>query len=110
MLRKLIIFLICCIFTTAASYGTGVADSFHFTHFKSADGLPHQQIQAMAFDHDGRLWIGTRNGLASYDGYGFTTYYHNPVDGHSLPHNCRFARHSMDKYGEWFLPLHARYR
>lgn len=87
MLRKLIIFLICCIFTTAASYGTGVADSFHFTHFKSADGLPHQQIQAMAFDHDGRLWIGTRNGLASYDGYGFTTYYHNPVDGHSLPHN-----------------------
>ena len=64
-----------------------MADSFHFTHFKSADGLPHQQIQAMAFDHDGRLWIGTRNGLASYDGYGFTTYYHNPGDGSSLPHN-----------------------
>lgn len=41
----------------------------------------------MAFDHDGRLWIGTRNGLASYDGYSFDTYYNNPADSTSLPHN-----------------------
>ena len=87
MMRKLVIILICCIYNTAALFAMGIADNFHFTHFKSADGLPHQQIQAMAFDHDGRLWIGTRNGLASYDGYGFTTYYHNPGDPNSLPHN-----------------------
>ncbi len=68
-----------------ASWGAPIStDNFHFTHFKSADGLPHQQIEAMAFDHDGRLWVGTRNGLASYDGYTFRTYYHVPGDEDSL--------------------------
>lgn len=69
------------------AWGAISTDNFHFMHFKSADGLPHQQIETMAFDHDGRLWVGTRNGLASYDGYAFTTYYHAPGDEHSLPHN-----------------------
>lgn len=87
MIRKLNILFICCILTMFGAAAAGLTDSFHFTHFKSADGLPHQQIQSMAFDHDGRLWIGTRNGLASYDGYSFDTYYHNPADSTSLPHN-----------------------
>ncbi len=41
----------------------------------------------MAFDAEGRLWIGTRNGLASYDGYTFRCYFHHTADDTSLPHN-----------------------
>lgn len=62
-------------------------ENYFFTHIKSDSGLPHQQVETMAFDHDGMLWVGTRNGLAKYDGYSFVTYYHNPDDNMSIPHN-----------------------
>lgn len=68
----------------------GAGDTNHdytFNHIKIADGLPHQQVQTMAFDNIGRLWIGTRNGLACYDGYTFKTYYHIPGDESSLCNN-----------------------
>ncbi|MCM1111115.1 MAG: response regulator [Clostridium sp.] len=61
--------------------------NYHFSHLKSADGLPHQQVEALAFDRMGRLWVGTRNGLACYDGYSFKTYYRTPGDSTSLPYN-----------------------
>ncbi len=71
----------------AISAGGSTHSDYHFTHIKSANGLPHQQVETMAFDGMGRLWIGTRNGLACYDGYSFTTYYHDPGDSTSLNHN-----------------------
>ncbi len=83
MLRKLLITAICFIFSALGLAAAGASDSYHFTHFKSADGLPHQQIQSLAFDSSGRLWIGTRNGLACY----FKTYFHRPGDPASLVHN-----------------------
>lgn len=62
-------------------------ENYRFTHLKSDAGLPHLQVESMAFDHDGMLWVGTRNGLAKYDGYSFITYYHNSSDLTSIPHN-----------------------
>lgn len=62
-------------------------ENYFFTHLKSDTGLPHQQVESMAFDHDGLLWVGTRNGLAKYDGYSFVSYYHNTGDSTSIPHN-----------------------
>lgn len=71
-----------------SSYGADDTNhDYTFSHIKIADGLPHQQVQTMAFDHIGRLWIGTRNGLACYDGYSFKTYYHIPGDQTSLCDN-----------------------
>lgn len=61
--------------------------NYRLSHIKSKDGLPHQQIASMAFDHSGRLWIGTRDGVAAYDGYSFTNYFHDPNDPGSLVHN-----------------------
>lgn len=61
--------------------------NYIFTHLKSDVGLPHQQVESMAFDQDGLLWVGTRNGLAKYDGYSFVAYYHDPDDDMSIPHN-----------------------
>ena len=66
---------------------TSAEENYFFTNLKSDHGLPHQQIMSMAFDHDGLLWVGTRNGLAKYDGYSFVTYYNDINDSSSLPHN-----------------------
>ncbi len=37
-------------------------------------GLPSRQVQALAQDHDGRLWIGTGAGLVRFDGHEFVAY------------------------------------
>ena len=35
------------------------------------DGLPHNIVQAIAQTSDGYLWLGTREGLARFDGFRF---------------------------------------
>ncbi len=45
-----------------------------FRTFTPEHGLPSSQIQALGEDASGRLWIGTTNGLASYDGHAFKSY------------------------------------
>ncbi len=57
------------------------------------DGLPSQQINSLAQDRDGHLWIGTKDGLARYDGRGFQIYRHTPGDASSLPSNYIGAVH-----------------
>lgn len=64
-----------------------MAGNMHFFHISSKDGLPHQQIQALATDADGNIWIGTRNGLSRYDGYSIKTYFHKQGNPRSLLHN-----------------------
>ena len=36
--------------------------------FTSKDGLPQNAITSIVMDRDGLLWIGTKDGLASYNG------------------------------------------
>ena len=38
------------------------------------EGLPNNSVQAVAQMRDGYLWIGTRNGLARFDGVNFTVF------------------------------------
>lgn len=38
------------------------------------EGLPDNFVQAIAQTHDGYLWVGTRDGLARFDGVHFTVY------------------------------------
>lgn len=45
-----------------------------FRTFTPEHGLPSSQIQALGEDPSGRLWIGTTNGLASFDGHAFKAY------------------------------------
>jgi ligand-binding sensor domain-containing protein len=43
--------------------------------FTTGDGLPWDYITALAVDSNNVLWIGTQNGLSSYDGVVFTNYF-----------------------------------
>ncbi len=84
MIKALRFILISACLSTVSSLQSSV---FRFVHYTSKDGLPHQQIEALAFDKNGLLWIGTRNGLSSYDGYDFVNYFNNPKIPNSLPSN-----------------------
>lgn len=41
---------------------------FQFRNFTSEDGLPGNTVLAMAQDHNGMIWLGTSEGLCSFDG------------------------------------------
>ena len=43
-------------------------------HIDAGDGLQDGQVAALAQTPDGYLWVGTRRGLARYDGVTFTAY------------------------------------
>ncbi len=43
-------------------------------NYSAADGLPSNTVYAITQDADGVLWVGTRNGLASFDGVQFKSW------------------------------------
>ena len=57
---------------------------------KTAD-LRHYRISSIIEDHEGYLWIGTKDGgLMKYDGYAFDSYELDPYDPFSLSSNDVF--------------------
>ena len=42
--------------------------------WQTKDGMPQNSVQALAQSAEGYLWVGTRGGLARFDGVRFTTY------------------------------------
>ncbi len=53
-------------------------------HFSVRDGLPFGNVESIAQDLEGFMWIGTRQGLYRHDGYTFAPYRHNADDPRSL--------------------------
>src|SRR5512141_2565836 len=45
---------------------------YHQDVWTERDGLPQGTVQAIAQTRDGYLWVGTRDGLARFDGATFT--------------------------------------
>lgn len=56
----------------------------YFQRFGSEQGLPQSSVQCVLQDCFGFMWFGTRDGLARYDGYGFTVFRHDPEDSTTL--------------------------
>ena len=64
----------------------------------SENGLPQNSIRAMLETHDGFLWIGTRGGLARFDGVTFTTWkvgQPNSIPSDSITGLAEDADHSL---------------
>ena len=45
-----------------------------FVNYNAADGMPSNTVYAIVQDAGGVLWVGTRNGLASFDGSRFRSW------------------------------------
>lgn len=65
----------------------GVPESPLFVPMTAADGLPSSQVNALAQDQSGYLWIATHDGLARYDGVAYRVFRHAVDDPASLPSN-----------------------
>ena len=47
---------------------------YHQDVWSERDGLPQGSVQAIIQARDGYLWVGTRDGLARFDGVKFTVF------------------------------------
>ena len=50
------------------------AQTHSFSHLNTSNGLSENNVQSVAIDKNGFLWIGTIDGLNVYDGYSVTVY------------------------------------
>lgn len=67
--------LIACILlamTLQFAFGSETHPNFSARLWQLEDGLPHNVVQALVQTHDGYLWVGTREGLARFDGIKFS--------------------------------------
>jgi ligand-binding sensor domain-containing protein/two-component sensor histidine kinase len=54
--------------------GVASAERLPIRTYSAADGLPHDEINKIVRDSHGFLWFCTGDGLARFDGYGFTNF------------------------------------
>ncbi|HEX5045057.1 MAG TPA: two-component regulator propeller domain-containing protein [Candidatus Polarisedimenticolaceae bacterium] len=57
-----------------------LASAPHFERVGSESGPPSEVVTALHQDRMGFVWIGSRTGLALYDGHAFTSFGHDPSD------------------------------
>jgi len=67
-----------------------------FKHYNREDGLISNSIQSIVEDQNGLIWIGTNNGLCSFDGYSFQQYRNTLSPSSSINDNytCSIASDS----------------
>lgn len=75
-----------------------VQDTLSFIPLSLNDGLTHSRVQCILRDQSGVLWIGTKNGLNSWDQSELKNYFHDPTNPKSIPNNyIRFITEGADK-------------
>jgi signal transduction histidine kinase/ligand-binding sensor domain-containing protein/CheY-like chemotaxis protein len=75
---------------------------FRFQSLTVKEGLTNNWANCVIRDHQGFLWVGTREGLNRYDGYKFTQYLNRTNDSTSVSNNhisCLF----VDSEGELWV-------
>ena len=58
-----------------------------FRRYGTQDGLPSSVVYAVAQDHDGAIWFGTKGGIARFDGLHLKIFRHIENDPNSLYQN-----------------------
>lgn len=66
---------------------SGNSNRIHFRRLSVNDGLSQNTVLALTQDHNGKIWVGTIDGLNWYDGYRFAPLYKNLNDSTSLSNN-----------------------
>ena len=65
--------LLCIFFLAGIKISAAENSDFNTRLWQVEDGLPHNIVQAVTQTSDGYLWVGTREGLARFDGERFQT-------------------------------------
>jgi signal transduction histidine kinase/ligand-binding sensor domain-containing protein len=80
---RLIVFLFLCVGIAFTCLG----QSYYFKHYQVDDGLSHNAVTCILQDSKGLIWIGTRGGLNSFDGYNFKTVTNNETKLGNIANN-----------------------
>jgi signal transduction histidine kinase/DNA-binding response OmpR family regulator/streptogramin lyase len=67
------------------------------------DGLPQGFVSGIVQDDDGFIWLGTRDGLARYDGHEFKVFYSNDTRSTNISSNIITSLHHDHKNRIWIL-------
>ncbi|WP_210330275.1 hybrid sensor histidine kinase/response regulator [Aliikangiella sp. G2MR2-5] len=78
------------------------ASELRFKRLGTERGLPQNSITTLFKSKDGRLWLGTQNGLAWYDGYKFHVFSKTQGDPDSISDNFIWSI-TEDKYGKLWI-------
>src|SRR4051812_12979909 len=74
-----------------------------FRHINRSNGLPVDQVNCIAQDSTGFMWIGTKEGLFRYDGFSFKGFYSKPGDLSTITGNYIFQIYVDTKGLIWIL-------
>ncbi|WP_228730492.1 EAL domain-containing protein [Shewanella yunxiaonensis] len=74
----------CCLGTLSTSLIAVPLSKLRFQHINSLNGLHQNSVYALFEDKGGILWIGTQDGLQSYNGTDFNLFLHDPFHEDSL--------------------------
>lgn len=77
------------------------AGNGEFKSLSIINGLAHTDVKSLAQDSVGLIWLGTSDGLQSYDGYSFTTYDYYKIDQQTYQSHNRINTISCSKKTIW---------
>ena len=81
----------------------GAQIDFRFKNINTRDGLSDNEITSISDDGRGFLWLGTKEGLNRYDGYGVSVYNSNPFDTTALSGNRIWNIHKDEDGDIWSM-------
>lgn len=62
--------------------------NIQFNYLTEKEGLSDNEVNCIAQDKEGFIWIGTSDGLNRFDGYRVKNFFYNPASENSLVNNC----------------------
>lgn len=84
MLRSFFLFFCCFLYALGFAQ---VTSPFSFTHYSMVDGLASNEVNSIAQDRQGFLWIATNNGLQRFDGVQYKHFRFEEKSPSSIPSN-----------------------
>ncbi len=94
------VFYIILFFLTEKNYAQNFPN-IQFTHLSEKDGLSNNQVNSIAQDNDGFIWIGTSDGLNRFDGYKVHSFHQMPREKNSLIFNGVYSIVCDHRNGLW---------
>lgn len=79
--------IFCFLFLSVCYAAAGESGRIHFRRLSVNDGMSQNTVLALTQDHNGKIWVGTIDGLNWYDGYRFAPLYKDLNDSTSLSNN-----------------------